>query len=140
MSARAPVTIDATPAGSNESLWRKLVQRGSAAWRVEARGATRASTRLQSAKVLDGAGEFLCEAMIKDRSATGLRLALARNCGLPPRFGLHIDLTGELVTASLAWRRDRLVGARIVANAPPAPMKRTDRVALAGRYYAVPGR
>jgi hypothetical protein len=106
---------------------------------IEARGASRRRTRLQSAKVLDSAGAFLCEAIIQDMSSTGLRLLLARNCGIPARFGLHIDLTGELATAALAWRRDRLIGARLLAHVAPAPLKTSDRVALKGRYYAVSG-
>ena len=105
----------------------------------EARGAARRRTRLQSAKILDSAGVFLCEATIVDLSASGLRLLLARNCGVPARFGLHIDLTGELKTAALAWRRDRQIGARILTHVAPAPLKRSDRVALKGRYYGVPG-
>ena len=76
---------------------------------------------------------------VQDVSATGLRLLLARNCGLPPRFGVHVDLTGEVLTAAAAWRRERLVGVRVVAHAPPAPLKPMDRVALKGRYYGVPG-
>ena len=106
---------------------------------IEARGAARRRTRLQSAKILDSAGAFLCEAAILDMSSTGLRLLLARNCGVPTQFGVHIDLTGELATAALAWRRDRLVGARMLAHVAPAPLKRSDRMALKGRYYGVRG-
>ena len=97
-----------------------------------------AAARLQSAKILDGSGAFLCEATIKDHSAAGLRLLLARNCGLPARFGVHLDLTGEILTVTQAWRRDRLVGVRVLALGPPAPIKASERTALAGRYYAVP--
>ncbi len=110
-----------------------------AACRLEARGAARRRTHLQSAKILDGSGAFLCEATIQDVSALGLRLLLARNCGLPARFGVHFDLTGEVWTAAPVWRRDRMLGARVVAEVPPAPLKTSDRVALRGRYYAVPG-
>jgi hypothetical protein len=106
---------------------------------TEARGAERRRTRLQSAKILDGAGAFLCDATILDMSRTGLRLLLARNCGLPSRFGVHIDLTGEVATAALAWRRERMVGARLLVHVAPAGLKRSDRMALRGRYYAVPG-
>jgi hypothetical protein len=105
----------------------------------EARGAARRRTRLQSAKILDSAGVFLCEALILDISASGLRLLLARNCRVPAQFGLHIDLTGELTTAALAWRRERLVGARRLVHVAPAALKPSDRAALKGRYYGVPG-
>jgi hypothetical protein len=105
----------------------------------EARGATRRRTRLQSAKILDSAGAFICEALILDVSVSGLRLLLARNCGVPSQFVLHIDLTGELSTAALAWRRGRAIGARKLAHVAPAPLKPSDRAALKGRYYGVPG-
>ncbi len=131
--------IDAAPAGRDDSLWRRLLREGRAAYRVEARGAARRRTHLQSAKILDAAGAFLCHATVQDMSAQGLRLLMAKNCGLPARFGVHMDLTGELLTAALAWRRERVVGARVLAHAPPAPLKPVDRAALAGRYYAVRG-
>ncbi len=131
--------IDAAPAGRDDSLWRRLLREGRAAYRVEARGAARRRTHLQSAKILDAAGAFLCDATVQDMSAQGLRLLMAKNCGLPARFGVHMDLTGDLLTAALAWRRERVVGARVLAHAPPAPLKPVDRAALAGRYYAVRG-
>ena len=134
-----PPVIDATPAGDDLSLWRRLLREGRAAYRVEARGEGRRRTRLQSAKILDASGAFLCEAAIQDISPTGLRLALARNCGLPGRFGVHLDLTGEVLTAALAWRRERVVGARVLSHQPPAPLSEVARAALAGRYYGVRG-
>ena len=134
-----PPTIEATPAGADFSLWRRLLRGGRAAYRVEARGEARRRTHLQSAKILDAGGGFLCEAAILDMSAFGLRLMLARNCGLSARLGVHLDLTGEMLTAAPVWRRERLVGLRVLAGAPPAPMKPSDRLALRGRYYAIPG-
>ncbi len=136
---KAPPIIDAEPAGRDEGLWRRLVREGRAAWRVEARGAVRRRTRLQSAKILDGAGAFLTEAIVQDVSEWGLRVLLARNCALPARLGVHMDLTGEVLTAACVWRRDRLAGLRVVALGPPAPLRASDRAALKGRYYAVPG-
>ena len=135
---RDPRTIEAVAAGADNALWRRLVREGRAAYRVEGRGATRRRARLQSAKIFDGSGAFLCDATIKDHSASGLRLLLSRNCGLPARFGVHLDLTGEILTVTQAWRRDRLVGVRVLALGPPAPIKASERTALGGRYYAVP--
>ena len=132
------VTLEAAAAGADEGLWRRLLREGRAAYRAEARGAARRRTRLQSAKLLDGAGAFLCEAAILDASGSGLRLLLARNCGLPARFGVHVDLTGEVLTASAAWRRERLVGVRLLGPGAPAGLRPSDRAALKGRYYGVP--
>ena len=134
-----PLTLQAVAAGTDEASWRRLVREGRAAYRVEARGAARRRTHLQSAKIIDGAGAFVCEATIQDVSALGLRLLLARDCGLPMRFGVHLDMTGEVLTAATAWRRGRLVGARVLAFAAPGPLRPSDRAALRGRYYAVPG-
>jgi hypothetical protein len=99
----------------------------------------RRRTRLRSAKVLDAANAFLCDATIQDRSAAGLRLLLARNIGLPGRFGVHDDETGEVLTVSTAWRRGQTLGVRILLRGPTAPLKPSDRLALGGRYYAVRG-
>jgi hypothetical protein len=103
----------------------------------ELRGDARRRTRLRSAKVLDAANAFVCEAMIQDRSAAGLRLLLSRNVGLPGRFGVHDDETGEVLTATAAWRRGQTLGVRVLKREPAAPLKRSDRLALGGRYYGV---
>jgi hypothetical protein len=136
---KTPLVIDAVAAGPDETLWRWLVGQGRAAYRAEARGSARRRTRLQSAKILDGAGAFLCDATIADVSASGLRVLLARNCGLPARLGVHVDLTGEVLTARVAWRRERIAGLRVLARESPAPLRTSDQLALKGRYYAVRG-
>lgn len=101
------------------------------------RSLARTRTRLRSAKLIDADNAFLCEALVQDLSSGGMRLRLARNIGLPPRFGVHDDISGALYTVSQAWRRGLSVGVRIHASGPPSPMKRSDLTALAGRYYAV---
>jgi hypothetical protein len=135
----SPPVIEAQAAGRDLSVWRRLLREGRAAYRIEARGAARRRTHLQSAKILDGDGGYLCDAIVQDVSELGMRLLLARNCGLPSRFGVHMDLTGEVVTGAPAWRRERLVGVRVLSFAPPAPIKPVDRAALKGRYYGVRG-
>jgi hypothetical protein len=115
------------------------VRDGKAAYSVDGRSAARRRTRLQSAKILDAAGAFLCEATVQDLSASGLRVLLQRNLGLPGRFVVHVDLTGELLTVTVAWRRERVAGLHVLARGSPAPLKTSDRLALKGRYYAVTG-
>jgi len=105
----------------------------------ELRVDARRRTRLRSAKVLDAANAFVCDAMIQDRSFAGLRLLLARNVGLPGRFGVHDDETGEVLTVTAAWRRGQTLGVRVLSREPAAPLKPSDRLALGGRYYAVRG-
>lgn len=104
----------------------------------ETRAAARRRTRLHSAKLLDASGQFLCEAAIHDRSPEGMRLLLSRNIGLPARFAVHDDLSGEIVAVTAAWRRDRAIGVRMLRWVSAPDLKPSARAALRGRYYAVP--
>jgi hypothetical protein len=98
----------------------------------------RERVRLRSAKVLDGAYRFLCEGRICDRSPDGLRLALARDIRLPPRFAVHIDETSEVREAKIVWRRGSTIGVRLHSAAPADALRPCDRYALRERYYAIP--
>jgi hypothetical protein len=121
LAAQGVVAYSETPENPNRDL----------------RGAARRRTHLRSAKLIDAGNAFLCEALVQDLSASGMRLRLARNIGLPPRFGVHDDVSGALYTVSQAWRRGLAVGVRIHGPGPPSPIKRSDRAALNGRYYGV---
>ena len=107
--------------------------------RDDQRRGERKPARLRSAKLLDLAYRFVCEGRICDRSRDGLRLALARDIGLPARLSVHIDETGEVRGASVVWRRGSTIGVRLHEAAPPHALKASDRYALRRRYYAVPG-
>ena len=102
------------------------------------RAAGRRRTRLRSAKILDSANKFVCECLIHDRSASGLRLALARNLGLPVHFRVHDDETGKVDAVVTVWRRGAVIGVRFSRASGPVSMKPSDRSALRGRYYAIP--
>jgi len=106
---------------------------------AEARRSPRRRTRLQSAKLFNEEGEFICYALIQDVSEHGRRLLLDADRRLPVIFGLYEDATGEFFTGFAAWRRERNVGVNIVAKGPPSPLKNSTRTALAGRYYGVRG-
>jgi hypothetical protein len=105
---------------------------------TEHRGGAREKARLRSAKLLDSAYRFVCECRICDRSLDGLRLALARNIGLPTRLAVHVDETGEVRHAKVVWRRGSIIGVRLHDAAPSDALKPSDRLALRERYYAVP--
>jgi len=107
----------------------------SSAFKVRAQ--SRRRTRLQAAKLIDCANMFLVEALIRDRSVGGLCLLLARNVGLPVRFGVHDDATGEIMTVAAAWRRGQTIGVRILGQGTARPLRRSDRLALRGRYYGI---
>jgi hypothetical protein len=131
---------------------RELAQRGEVAYwkvspdrngresdRADQRVGLRQPTRLRSAKLLDAAYRFVCEGRICDRSQDGLRLALARDIGLPPRLAVHIDETGEVRNARVIWRRGSTIGVRLDEAAPAGALRPSDRRALRERYYAIPG-
>ncbi len=104
---------------------------------VEQRGGARERLRLRSAKLLDAACRFVCECRICDRSDSGLRLALARNIGLPSRIFVHIDETNEVRNAKVVWRRGPILGVRLYEAAVSGALKPSDRFALRERYYAI---
>jgi hypothetical protein len=121
-------------------LARTLASSGQVAYWVmrpqEQRDATRARTRLRSAKILDCSHRFLSECRIHDSSIGGVRLALQRAVGLPQRFLVHDDDSGEVRAAMLVWRRGAELGARW-AGAPTRPLTPSQGFALKGRYYAM---
>ncbi len=106
--------------------------------RRDHRAAGRQRTRLRSAKILDVANKFVCECLVHDRSASGLRLALARNLGLPVHFRVHDDETGKVDAVVTVWRRGAVIGVRYSRAFGPVSVKPSDRSALRGRYHAIP--
>ncbi len=142
------------PDGSDDREYaRALAQRGRVAYcvvetardekakaqgRPDHRAAGRKRTRLRSAKVLDSANKFVCECLIHDRSASGLRLTLARNLGLPAHFRVHDDETGKVDVVETVWRRGAVLGVRYSQAFGLASVKPSDRAALRGQFYAIP--
>jgi hypothetical protein len=135
----------------DRALARALARRGQVAYAVaepvretprpkaagrELRLAGRRRTRLRSAKILDGSNAFFCDCLIHDRSATGLRLTLARDVGLPPQFQVHDDETGAVELVATVWRRATTLGVRF-SGYGAATLTPSERAALRGRYYAV---
>lgn len=106
--------------------------------RRDPRAAKRRRTRLRSAKILNSANKFVCDCLIHDRSANGLRLTLARNLGLPVHFRLHDDETGKVDNVETVWRRGAVLGVRYSQALGPVSIKPSARSALRGRFYAVP--
>ncbi len=68
---------------------------------ADQRTAAREPMRFRSEKSLDAVFRWVCECRIRDRSLSGLRLALARNVRLPGRFAAHIVQSGEVRRAKL---------------------------------------
>jgi len=135
----------------DRALARAMARRGQVAYAVcdpvrelprpktsgrELRLAGRRRTRLRSAKILDAANAFVCDCLIYDRSATGIRLTLARDVGLPRQFQVHDDETGAIELVATVWRRGATLGARF-SGYGAATLTPSERAALRGRYYAV---
>jgi len=106
--------------------------------RSEHRAAGRRRTRLRSAKILDFANKFVCECLVLDRSADGLRLRLGGAVRLPRYFRVHDDESGKVDVVATAWRRGATLGVRFSRALGPVSLKPTERSALGGRFYAVP--
>lgn len=138
---------------NDRALARALARRGEIAYAVvgakpetprparpasgrELRLAGRRRTRLRSAKILDAANAFICDCLIYDRSATGLRLTLARDIGLPAQFQVHDDETDAVESVATVWRRGATLGVRF-SGYGGATLRPSDRAALRGRYYGV---
>ncbi|MGD0640346.1 MAG: hypothetical protein ABSC22_06325 [Roseiarcus sp.] len=102
------------------------------------RAAGRKRTRLRSAKILDSANKFVCDCLIHDRSASGLRLTLAQNLGLPAHFRVYEDESGEVDVVETVWRRGAVLGVRYSRALGMVSIKPSDRAALRGQFYAIP--
>lgn len=101
----------------------------------EKRTGLRRRTRLRSGKLLDGANRFVIDVAILDRSADGLRLRLAIDEAIPPKFRLFDDETELAFPAQIVWRQGELIGVRLTSA---APLRLTPRQILALRkYYAI---
>lgn len=130
-------------------LGRELAERGEIAYwavpperreinRADRRRDPRRRARLRSMKLLDGAYRFLCEGLIRDRSAEGFCLALARDMALPRELAVHIDETAQVRQATMIWRRGSTIGIRVGEAAPAGALRPSVRIALKERYYAIP--
>ncbi|PPD45186.1 MAG: hypothetical protein CTY15_05245 [Methylocystis sp.] len=81
----------------------------------ERRSEARRAARLRWGKTLDCAERFLSDCLIADRTSVGARLKLARNIGVPQRFQLFEDESGDLFAARVIWRRGSEIGCRLSA-------------------------
>jgi hypothetical protein len=137
MSPETARKISAELASRGEVAYWLVVDEQSKSRGGERRASARKRVRLRSAKLLDAGLRFVCECQICDRSRDGVRLALSRNVRLSRRIAVHIDETGEVRSAKVAWRRGLVVGLRLYAVAPAGAMKPSDRHALKERYYGI---
>ena len=83
---------------------------------ADRRGDQRRRTRLRSGKIIDDNGQFVIECLIVDRSSFGGKLRLPKISPLPARVMLYDDQSGELLHATVIWRRDRETGIRFTAT------------------------
>ena len=105
---------------------------------VNRRIGDRRDVRLRSGKLVDMRRRFLCECLVRDRSMTGLRLALGRDCGIPREFYFFDDETHDLIRLTVAWRRSLTVGARISRDGAEPEIESQIRAIMRGKFYAIP--
>ena len=96
----------------------------------EKRSSARRRLRLRSAKLLDSQSAFICECLVRDRSAQGLCLQLMKNIGLPARCVIYDDETGALSVITTIWRRG-LCSAFVIARRRPCFAKAKRSVGIA---------
>ena len=78
----------------------------------ERRAVVRRRTRLRSGKVVGADGRFVVECLIANRSTQGGLMRLPSAIELPARILVYDDGSGDLMAATVVWRRDRDVGLR----------------------------
>ncbi len=104
---------------------------------ADRRGDQRRRTQLRSGKIISSNGQFVSECLIVDRSTFGSKLRLPKISPLPARVMLFDDQSGELLHATVIWRRDRETGIRFTAT------ERNERFraiadAMRRKFYAMP--
>ncbi len=104
---------------------------------IDKRTTNRRRTRLRSGKILDANNRFLIECSIQDRSFDGIRLRLMKNTAIPAIFGFYDDESQIVVQAQTAWRRNEILGARILSK-EPVRLNEKQRASLRNKFYAMP--
>ncbi len=104
----------------------------------ERRRAVRRRTRLRSGKVVGADGQFVIECLLANRSSQGGLLRLPAPMALPARILVYDDQSGDLLAATVIWRRDRDFGLRFAA---PDRTPRLQAIAdsMRRKFYAVRG-
>jgi hypothetical protein len=105
---------------------------------VDRRAGDRREVRLRSGKLLDMRRRFSCECLVRDRSLTGLRLTLGRDCRVPREFYFFDDETQELVRLTVAWQRALTIGVRLSHTNAEAAVESQVRATMRGKFYAIP--
>ncbi len=96
----------------------------------------RRRTRLRSGKVVGADGQFVAECLIANRSAQGGLMRLPPRLALPARILVYDDQSGDLLAATVVWRRDRDVGLRFGAPERDARF-RAIADSMRRKFYAV---
>ena len=97
---------------------------------ADRRGDQRRRTRLRSGKIINDNGQFV------DRSSVGGKLRLPKSSSLPARVMLYDDQSGELLHATVIWRRDREAGIRFTAT-ERSERSRAIADAMRRKFYAM---
>ncbi|RYB03035.1 hypothetical protein [Lichenibacterium ramalinae] len=102
------------------------------------RAAVRRRTRLRSGKVMGADGQFVVECLLANRSSQGGLLRLSTALALPDDILVYDDQSGDLLAATIIWRRDRDFGFRF-ATTERTPRFQAIADNMRRKYYAVRG-
>lgn len=104
----------------------------------ERRAAVRHRTRLRSGKVVGADGRFVVECLLANRSSQGGLLRLPSPLALPDRILVYDDQSGDLLAATVIWRRGRDHGLRFATPARTAWFQAIAN-SMRRKFYAVRG-
>lgn len=102
---------------------------------VDRRGRARTQTRLRPGKLLTGAGDFIGDCAITDRTDAGVRVRLFEPHRLPAAMALFDERDTLRWDVELVWSEGAELGLRFLT--PSIPVEAGDARRIAGRYYAV---
>lgn len=103
----------------------------------ERRGGTRRRTRLRSGKLIRKDGQFLCECLVNNLSASGCRLRLPSvTPDLQPSLYFYDDQSEQLFQARTIWKSERDLGLRLMPCLPNA-LHRSIAGAMRRKFYAL---
>ncbi len=101
------------------------------------RGGARRRTRLRSGKLIRKDGQFLCECLVNNLSASGCRLKLPSLMpDVQPNLYFYDDQSEQLFQARVMWKSDSELGLRLMPCLPNA-LHRSIAGAMRRKFYAL---
>lgn len=78
-----------------------------------------------SAHIVYDSGNATVDCIIREISASGMRLEVNDSQSIPTEFDLHVPRRGSLYRVRVAWRDPVMIGVEITNNDPKSPRPKT---------------